>query len=136
MSSEWCDDAPMFALASVLGREHQLDAKMAEEGEVKELAIGSSAVKQHRRHGSFSKSVCELGEGSQSDATGNHPRFGGWLDDCKRMSQRTEAVDQLAGTGCVQQAGRHAYALVEYRDAGRCAAIIAKHLEDRKRASQ
>jgi hypothetical protein len=75
----------------------------------------------------------ERREGREPDASRDHEGPRRRLGGPPRIAERPQARDALAWPRGIEQRGRDADALVEQRDAGRLAARIAEHLEDRER---
>ena len=114
------DDAAALAEAAVLGRQHQLDAEVAEEIQIEELGAAARAVEQRRssRRARAATSASVANGARPTPPATIHASAGGSTMVNGRPSGPRQAT-RWPGARVVEQRGRGADPLVEDREAGR-----------------
>ena len=82
--------------AAVLGRQHELDAEVAEEIQIEQLGARAGRRRTASCDAARAQRFGERRERREPDAARDHPRLGRRIDDGERAAERTEAGDALA----------------------------------------
>ena len=130
--TERSGDEAFRSAAAVFGCQDDPDAEALEEVHFIELGRAPGAVEERRGRASRVQRFRKRQKRREPHAPGNHPRLRRRIDGLERLPEGSQTGDARARFDFVQQPRADPDALVQKRDANRCAIPIAKDLEYRE----